>query len=257
MSTSIPFLDIITGFLFICVRLSGLMLFAPFFSSESLPPRIKAVVVIALSFLLYPLVRPVFPVVPLSHWPLLVLGELVTGAAMGIATSLVFDGVQMAGQILSVQMGYSLVTILDPNTQAESTVMATFHQAIAMLIFLRLDVHLWILRALGESFSYLPPGCAHIGPQFVRSALLAGAAVFTIGVQIAAPVLCATFLADLVLGLLGKSSPQLPVMLLAPAVKSLLGLSVLLATLQFWPSMFQSFFLTSIRFTDSLLHLAR
>ena len=74
------------------------------------------------------------------------------GQAIGIATSLVFDAVQMAGQILSVQMGYSLVTIIDPNTKADSTVVATFHQSIAMLIFLRLDVHLWILHAIGDSF---------------------------------------------------------------------------------------------------------
>lgn len=255
--TTIPFLNLITGFLFIGVRLSGLMLFAPFFGSDSVPPRVKAGLVIALSVVLYPLVLPHFPVVPLSRWPLLVLAELLTGAAIGIATSLVFEAVQMAGQILSVQMGYSLVSILDPNTQAESTVVATFHQALAMLIFLRMDVHLWILRALAHSFVYLPPGSAHLSPEFVRAALFAVASIFTVGVQLAAPVLTATFLADLVLGLLGKASPQLPVMLLGPAIKSLLGLSVLAATLQYWPTMFRSFFVQSIGLTDNLLHLAR
>jgi flagellar biosynthetic protein FliR len=254
---TIPFLNLITGFLFITVRLSGLMLFAPFFSSESVSVRIKAALVVALSVVLYPLVMPRFPTVPLSHWPLLVLGELLVGSAIGIATSLVFEAVQMAGQILSVQMGYSLVSILDPNTQAESTVVATFHQALAMLIFLRMDVHLWILRALAHSFVYLPPGSAHLSPQFVRAALSAAAAIFTVGVQLAAPVLTATFLADLVLGLLGKASPQLPVMLLGPAIKSLLGLSVLAATLQYWPSMFQNFFVHSVELTENLLHLAR
>ena len=253
---TIPFLNIISGFLFISVRLSGLMLFAPFFGSGALPPRIKAGLVVALSFLLYPVVGPHFPVVPLSHWPLLVFSELLVGASIGIATSLVFDAVQMAGHILSVQMGYSLVSILDPNTQAESTVMATFHQAIAMLIFLRLDVHLWILRAVGDSFVYLPPGSAHLSPAFVRTALMAGAAVFSIGVQLAAPVLSATFLADLVLGLLGKASQQLPVMLLGPAIKSLLGTLVLVATLKYWPEMFRGLFLNAIHLAEHLLHLA-
>ncbi len=251
-----PFLNIISGFLFIGVRLSGLMLFAPFFGSDALPARIKAGLVLALSFVLYPMVAPHFPVVPLSHWPLLVFSELLVGAAIGIATQLVFDAVQMAGQILSVQMGYSLVSILDPNTQAESTVMATFHQALAMLIFLRLDVHLWILRAIGTSFTYLPPGSAHLSAAFVRTALSAGAAVFTVGLELAAPVLSATFLADLVLGLLGKASPQLPVMLLGPAIKSLLGLCVLVATLKYWPDMFRAFFLDAMQLAERLLHLA-
>ncbi len=254
---TIPFLNIMAGFLFIGVRLSGLMLFAPFFGSDALPARVKAGLVLALSFVLYPMVAPRFPVVPLAHWPLLVFGELLVGASIGIATSLVFDAVQMAGQILSVQMGYSLVTILDPNTQADSTVVATFHQALAMLIFLRLDVHLWILRAIGDSFAYLPPGSAHLSPAFVRTALGAGAAVFAVGLQLAAPVLSATFLADLVLGLLGKASPQLPVMLLGPAIKSMLGILVLIATLTYWPAMFRGLFLNGIRLGEQLLHLAR
>lgn len=253
----IPFLQIMSGFLFITVRLSGLMLFAPFFGSPALPPRVKAGLVFALTIALYPMVAPHFPPMQLSAWPLLVFSELLVGAAIGIATSLVFDAVQMAGQILSVQMGYSLVSLIDPQTQAESTVMATFHQALALLIFLRLDVHLWILRAIGASFTYLPPGSAHLSPAFVRTALGAGASVFAIGIQLAAPVLSATFLADLVLGLLGKASPQLPVMLLGPAIKSILGLLVLIATLRYWPDMFRGFFLSSVQLGEKLLHLAR
>ncbi len=255
--TAIPFGNILACFLFIGVRLSGLMLFAPFLGSSAIPARIKAGLVIVLSALLYPVVQPHFPVVQLASWPLLVFGELLIGAAMGIATSLVFDAVQMAGQVLSVQMGYSLVSILDPTTQAESTVVATFHQTIALLIFLRLDVHLWILRGISDSFAYLPPGSAHITPAFVRTALGAGIAVFAIGIQLAAPVLSATFLTDLVLGLLGKASPQLPVLQLGPAVKSLLGLLVLIATLKYWPDMFRGFFLASIHLSERLLHLAR
>ena len=254
---TIPVMNIIGGFLFIGVRLSGLMLFAPFFGSEAIPPRVKAGLVIALSLVMYPIVAPHFPAIALSQWPLLVFSELLVGASMGIATSLIFDAVQMAGQILSVQMGYSLVSLIDPNTQAESTVMATFHQAIAMLIFLRMDVHLWILHAIGDSFAYLPPGSAHLSHAFVRTALAAGAAVFAIGVQLAAPVLSATIIADLVLGLLGKASPQLPVMLLGPAVKSILGLLVLIATLKYWPEMFRGFFLSAIQLGEQLLHLAR
>ncbi len=253
----IPFLNIISGFLFIGVRLSGLMLFAPFFSSDALPPRVKAGLVLALSFVLYPMVAPHFPPAPLSHWPLLVFGELLVGAATGIATQLVFDAVQMAGQILSVQMGYSLISILDPQTQAESTVMASFHQALAMLIFLRLDVHLWLLRGISESFEYLPPGSAHLSPAFVRTVFAAGASVFAVGLQLAAPVLSATFFADLVLGLLGKASPQLPVMLLGPAIKSLLGLLVLIATLKYWPEIFRGLFLNAVGLSERLLHLAR
>jgi flagellar biosynthetic protein FliR len=188
---------------------------------------------------------------------MMVFSELLIGVALGVATNIVFDGVQMAGQVLSVQMGYSLISILDPQTLAESTVVATFHQTICMLIFLRLNVHLWILRALAGSFDYLPPASGHFAGPFAAAALQAGAGVFTIGVQIAAPVLSATLFTDIALGLLGKASPQLPLMLLGPAVKSVLGILVLISALKYWPDLFATFFLRSLVTADHLLHLAR
>ena len=103
--------------------------------------------------------------------------ELLVGVALGIATSVVFEAVQMAGQVLSIQMGYSLINILDPNTQVDTTVVAMFQQSIAMLIFLRLDVHLWLLRAIGNSFSYLPPGSASLSKPFVTALVGAGSAI--------------------------------------------------------------------------------
>jgi len=251
----IPFADVMQALLAIGVRLSGLMLFAPFLGSNVVPARIKAALVLGLTFLMYPMVAHSWPSLPLVEWPLLVFRELLVGVALGIATQVVFEAVQMAGQVLSVQMGYSLINILDPNTQVDTTVVAMFHQSIAMLIFIRLDVHLWLLRAIGNSFSYLPPGSATLSKPFVASLIGAGTVILLTGVQIAAPVLSATLLTDIVLGLLGKASPQLPLMLLGPAVKSLLGLSILFASLKYWPDMFRTLFLDSLGYADRVLHL--
>ena len=91
----------ITAFLTISVRLSGLMLFAPCFGSKSTPARVKAGLVFAVSLLFFPLLSPALPHLTLGAWPGYVIGELTIGAAIGIATNLVFDAVQMAGQVLS------------------------------------------------------------------------------------------------------------------------------------------------------------
>ena len=249
--------QIAIAFLAITVRLSGLMLFAPFFSSQSIPPRLKAGLVIAVSILFFPAISPSLAHLDLSSWPSLVFGELLVGAALGIATNLVFDAVQMAGQVVSTQMGLSLINILDPQTQVESTVVATFHSTIAMLIFLRFDVHLWLLRALGRSFQSLPPGTAHLSGLFTMTAVRAVGMVFTLGVQIAAPVLSATFLTDVVLGLLGKASPQAPLMMLGPPIKTLLALGILFFALKYWPAMLDRFFLSSMELSNRLLQEAR
>ena len=80
--------------------------------------------------------------------------------------------------------------------------------------------------------------------------------VFSLGVQIAAPVLSATLAADIILGLLGKASPQMPLMLLGPAVKSVLGILVLIVTLKYWPDLFRRLFMDSMTNGAHLFHLA-
>lgn len=239
------------------LRVSGLFLFAPVFGSAVLPMKLKAVLVIAVTAVLAPIVSTQMHPVQLQQWPLVVVHETIVGMAMGLSANLVFDAIQMAGQVLSVQMGYSLASLFDPQTQAESTVMAMFHQTIATLIFLGLNIHHALLRLLAGSFDYLPAETARLSPAFVISTLKLATSVFSLGVQIAAPVLAATMVADVVIGLLGKASPQMPLILLGPAVKSVLGAAVLLGVIRYWPEFLQRGFQHSIAYTEQLLHLAR
>jgi flagellar biosynthetic protein FliR len=253
----VPLLTIVSGLLTIGVRLTGLMLFAPFFGSVAIPARVKAILVLSITVLLFPAVSHDLTPSTLATWPLMVFMEFLIGVGMGIATNIVFEAAQMAGQVLGMQMGYSLVNILDPQTQVNTTVISVFYQSIVMLLFLRMDVHYWLLRAIGNSFLYMPPGTMHIGSLFTMAVVKTVGQILGLGIQIAAPVLSATLVADIVLGLLGKASPQLPLMLLGPSIKSLLGVFILIATLKYWPDLFRRLFLESLANGEHILHLAR
>jgi flagellar biosynthetic protein FliR len=253
----LPLLTIISGFLTIGVRLSGLMLFAPFFGSTVIPVRVKAGLVLVLSLLLFPTVGHGIGAYTISEWPVLIITEFLIGIGMGIAVNIVFEATQLAGDILGVQMGYSLVNILDPQTQVNTTVIPLFYQSMVMLLFLRMDVHYWLLRGIANSFVYMPPGTSHLSGLFTKGVLLTVGTMFGLGVQIAAPVLSATLVTDILLGLVGKASPQMPLMLLGPAIKSLLGIVLLIATLKYWPDLFRHFFLGAMANAERLLHLAR
>jgi flagellar biosynthetic protein FliR len=187
---------------------------------------------------------------------MLIVTEFTIGVGMGIATNIVFEAVGLAGSVLGVQMGYSLVNILDPLSQVDTPVVSLFYSSILMLLFLRMDVHYWLLRAIGNSYIYLPPGSAHVNNLFTYGVLKIVGSLFGLGIQVAAPVLAATLVADVVLGLLGKASPQMPLMLLGPPVKSLLGLGILVITLKYWPDLFSRLFLDSMKRSEQLLHLA-
>ena len=253
----IPLLAIISGFLTIGVRLTGLVLFAPFFGGTAIPARIKAGLVLALTVLLFPTVGKDIGTYALMDWPIMIFTECLIGVGMGIATNVVFEAAALAGQVLGIQMGYSLVNILDPQTQVDTTVIPVFYQTMVMLLFLRMDVIYWLLKAIGNSFLYLPPGTTHLSGMFTQSVVSTGGQMFGLGVQIAAPVLSATLVTDILLGLLGKAATTMPLIVLGPAVKSLLGISILIATLKFWPDLFRHLFQDSVTNGEHILHLAR
>jgi flagellar biosynthetic protein FliR len=233
-----------------------LMVFAPFFSSLAIPARLKAGLTVALTVLLYPVYAPRAFDFSGLNWCRVVAGEVMVGLILGLTLSFVFEGAEVAGQILGFQIGYSLVNVIDPQTQVDTPVLSIFHQGVVLLLFLQLGVHHWLLRGLAKSFEYLPPGVPSATPAATEGLLHAAAAMLVIAVQIAAPALIATVLADIVLGLIGKASPQLPVLFMGLSVKALVGFLVLAGALRYWPALMERYFLRALQTMEHLLHLA-
>lgn len=242
---------------FVGARIAGLMVFCPFLASDAIPSRLKVVLVVMLTALLYPLQPRMQLAFGLWQWAGVVLSEVVIGLVLGLAANFMMEAPMMAGQILGMQMGYSLATLFDPQTQADTPVLAEFHRLAALLIFLQLNVHHWLLRAIARSFAYLPPAAAPSGYAAVTGLLHAAGGIFLAGVQIAGPGLAATLIADVALGFLGKASTQLPVLFVGLAVKNLLGLALMAAVVAYWPQSFGQRFIQSIALGERLLHLAR
>ena len=237
-------------------RVSGLLVFAPFLGSNAIAPRVKVGIVILLTALLYPVCAPRVATQSMSGAVGVVVSESLIGLLLGLSVQFVFEAAQFAGQVMGLQVGFGLVNIIDPNTQVDTPVLAVFSQTVAMLIFLQLGIHRWIVHALASSFSYLPPGAAFATGAMTHQLLRAAGGVLLAGVQIAAPVLVATLLIDLVLGFLGKSSPQLPVLFLGLSAKSMAGLLILAVSLKYWPAILERYFTNAIHSAETLLHLA-
>jgi flagellar biosynthetic protein FliR len=237
-------------------RVSGLMVFCPFLGDVAVPAPVKAGLTILLTVLLHPLHGPARMAVSPWQWAGIALGEVAIGLLLGLAVSFLMEAPMMAGQILGVQMGYSLATLFDPQTQADTPVLAEFHRLAALLIFLQMDVHHWLLRAVSRSFAYLPAGSVTVSLSAASGLLQAAGGIFLVGLQIAAPALVATLIADVALGFLGKASPQLPVLFVGLAVKNLLGLAVLIGVVAYWPHSFGQRFAEAITMGERLLHFA-
>jgi|SRR5271166_4209629 len=254
---TLPLESMVTAVLFIGLRVGGLMVCAPFFSSQSIPPAVKVGLTVTLTALLYSVYRPAGVEGGALGWTGTVAGEAAIGLLLGLAMQLVFEAAQMAGQLIGVQAGYSLVTLLDPQTQADTPVMSTFNQLVVLLLFLQMNVHHWLLRGLAASFAYLPPGSLISTSRAAAGLLHAAAGIWLSGLQVAAPIVVATLLVDITLGFLAKASPQIPVLFLGLSIKTALSLTILAASLMFWPRLFERQFAAAISLGERLLHLAK
>ena len=226
----------------VVVRISGLMVFAPVFSSAAIPMRVKTVFVLAVSLLLAPVVAA-WPGAHAEIGVLPVLGELSVGLVLGLMLSLLMEALNFAGQVMGFQFSFSLVNLLDPNSAVETPLMGQMFGLLATLVLLGAGLHRTLLAALLRTFATAPVGTVRLDPRAGLALVAAASGVFAAALQLAAPVLAATLLAETAVALAGKLAPQLPVMAIDVPAKTLLGYGVLIGSLALWPHWIEARFL--------------
>ncbi len=238
-------------------RVSAMMLFAPFFGSMTIAPRVKAGLAIILTAIVYPVVAAGLPPVTGAVGWKVAGGEFILGLIMGITLQFVFEGLELAGQIVGFQVGHALANLINPQSDAETPILANFYQAIGLLIFLQLNVHHWLLRALAKSFDYCPPDMFVTSPAAAEIIWRAAGGMLLVAVQVAIPTLLATMLIDIALAFVGRASPQLPVLFVGISVKSAAAFLVVVGTLRFWPGLLERYFGEALATSEQVMRLAR
>ncbi|HZZ39610.1 MAG TPA: flagellar biosynthetic protein FliR [Acidobacteriaceae bacterium] len=226
--------SVLSAMTLVLVRVSGLMVFAPVFSSAAIPVRVKTVFVLAVSFLLAPVVGA-FPRAHVELGIVPVLGELSVGLVLGLTLSLLDEALRFAGQVMGFQFSFSLVNLLDPNSTVETPLMGQMFGWLGTLVILGAGLHRTLLAALMRTFATAPVGTVTLDPRVGLALVPMAAGIFAAALQLAAPVLTATLLAETAVALAGKLAPQLPVMAIDVPAKTLLGYGVLIGSLALWP----------------------
>ncbi len=240
--------------LLVGLRISGLLSFAPVLGSAAVPARIKAMLALVLTFAMAQ--SPQIAIAPGVNLWAVVLSELAIGFVIGLSAQLLFEGIQAAGHYAGLQIGFSLVNIIDPQSQVDTPVMSLLYQTVATVIFLGLNVHHWLLRSIAKSWAYLPPGTLFSNAQTAVGLLQAAGAIWLTAVQLAAPVMVATMVTDVALAFAGKVAPQVPVLLVGIPVKALLVYCALITSIAFWPGFLEQRFAGVIGLGERLLRVA-
>ena len=215
------------AFLVLISRIGGLLAALPVFSGRTIPVKVKLGLVLTLSLML----APSIPMPTVSLDPVLLVGgmlsEMAIGVTIGLAVRLMFGALEVAGELLGIQMGFGAVHLFDPTTSQQTPMVAQFFTTLASLIFLSLNAHLFAMATIIHSYEAIPAFGAHLSSHLGEEILLLSQRMFTIGLKLSAPVLITILLINVLMALLGRAVPQVQVFVLSFPITIAGGLLVL------------------------------
>lgn len=235
-------------FVFPLSRILGLLAAAPVFGNAALPVRIRLILGLAITLALAPALPPL-PDNPASSWiGLVVLGEqILIGVLLGFTLRIAFAAVDVAGELIGLQMGLGFATFFDPNSGGQTPAVTEFLGLLTALIFLAMNGHLLALTALAESFTLLPVSITPIRAAAFSSLMAWSATLFSTGLLLALPLITALLIANIALGVLARIAQQLNLFAVGFPVTLALGFLVLMLSLPYIGAAMEGLFTTGFQ----------
>ncbi len=218
--------------MFVFGRVSALLVVLPIFSATNVPVRLR----VALGALVACLVSAILPPTPVSH---LSFGAVVSmmgvevgiGLVLGFVCRILFYAVELAGTVITTEMGLMMTADFNPFLGTQSQAPGTALYFLAITLFLSFDLHHWLLAGLQRSYRLLPIGGAHLSAPLLIDVVARTSSIFVIAVQIAAPLIAVSLVITLVFSVLSRAVPQMNVFSESFAFRILAGLAVFGLTL--------------------------
>jgi flagellar biosynthetic protein FliR len=164
------------------------------------------------------------------------------GLVYGLTLTLLTEMMLFAGQILGAQFSFSAVNLMDPTSNIQTPLLGDLFQLMGTLVVISAGLDRILLASVVRSFRVVPLGSYALPPTTAVEIVRAAGGIFLAAVELAAPVLAATMLVEVAVSLLGKLSPQLPVMSLTVPLKTLTGFALLTGSLALWPRFIEARF---------------
>ncbi len=236
------FMHWVSQYVWTLVRLSGFILVVPVFANQLVPARVKIALCMAIAI---PVAPTLTPLPLLTEFDLEVLMGVVlqsfAGIGLGFSAMLFFQLFVIAGQFIAMQMGLGFAAMVDPGNGVQVTVWSQFYLMLVTLTYLALDGHLLLLQVLIDGFRTFEIGLAGSLTETAWQLVEMGAWMFTGGVLVALPAVCALLIVNLAFGVMSRSAPQLNVFSLGFPFALLFGLLIVWWAIQSWSDQFNRF----------------
>jgi flagellar biosynthetic protein FliR len=215
-------------FLLVVSRISGMLNTAPLFSTFPIPTMVKIGLSMAIGFIMYPFIlhganfQIPHDLVSLSF---LMFKELLVGILIGFSANLIFIGIQIGGQLLSIQMGLAVAEALDPVTKQNVPIIGQFYLFTASLLFIYLNGHHYLFATVYNSYHTIPIGLNfEFTADIVQKLLFFTSQLFSIAFAIIMPIFGLLFVIDLALAFISKMMPQMNIFMVGLPIKIYLGI---------------------------------
>ncbi|GLR14532.1 flagellar biosynthetic protein FliR [Chitinimonas prasina] len=190
-------------------RILAIFAMDPFYSSRSIPVRVRVGLSMLLAILIAPSLPPMPAIEPVSALGVLVIAQqLLIGLAIGFTMRLVFSSIEMAGHLAGLQMGLGFASFYDPQHGTNTVVVAQFASLLTILVFLAMNGHLLVIETIARSFVLLPISDQPMKLVGLKLLVDAGGQIFTLGLLLSLPVLAALLITNLSIGVMSRAAPQ-------------------------------------------------
>ena len=219
-------------YLLIVVRIMSFIFVCPFFGGRQTPGIVKIGYGLLLSVLLYSAV-PFYPpdYNTVAGYTVIVLKEAMVGLLIGFAVTLCQQIASFAGSVVDMQVGLSMVSMMDPATDQQVTITGSLYSQYLMIALIITGMYQYILQALVDSFTLIPINGAVIHSDRMLNTMLDFMKDYiVIGFRICLPIFIITFVTNVVLGVLAKVSPQMNMFSVGIQIKIVVGLIIMFIT---------------------------
>ncbi|MBU5591065.1 fused FliR family export protein/FlhB family type III secretion system protein [Clostridium sp. MSJ-4] len=216
-----------TALMLVFIRLSSFFIITPVFFPNGTPNALKLFFALIISYMLLPGIDYKESIVLINNNYALILAiinEIMSGIVLGFITGMSFSAIRMAGNLMDMQIGLSMLSMFDPNTKSNSTLLERLMYWMSLLILFILDGHHMIIWSFLDSFKAVSLGKSLITQESSMQIIHSIIQYFWIGLKIALPIIMIIIITELTLGLVARTVPQLNIMILGLPIKIIVGL---------------------------------
>lgn len=239
--------------LLVFIRTSTMLFVFPVFSAGQIPIMVRIGLAGFISFVLYRALPLAAPIGDMGGLVAAVVSQIVIGLIVGFVAYLVFMGVQFAGEIVDIQIGFAVANIISPQTQQQVTVIGELELTLATLVFLISNSHLLMLQGIGGSFNLVPLPYVNLDPSVAGNVVIFLEQAFLVVFQIAAPAAVSLFVVNIALGLMARVAPQMNVFVVGFPLQIGVGLLMLAVSVPLLVAVAPNLFIDTAHHMDTVM----